>query len=100
MKNPRKPKATPSVKQPWVADPKDAINLAALHWYALTIDRLCIELYATNRKAFPELEKLLQSQVKALYAFSKDVGLTDDDRCPGGYMMCPDGLCAPACDFE
>jgi hypothetical protein len=100
MKNPRKPKGTPPVKQAWVPDPKDAINLAALRWYALTIDRLCIEIYATNRKKFRELETLLQSQVKALYGFAKDVGLRDDDQCPPGYMMCPDRLCAPSCDFE
>jgi hypothetical protein len=100
MKNPRPKKSTTPVKQAWVAQPQDAINLAALHWYALTVDRLCIEIYATNRKKFRELERLLQSQVKALYEFAENVRFTDDDECPPGYMMCSDRLCAPSCEFE
>lgn len=88
-----------TVKQDWVADPRDAIALAALRWYALTIDRLCIEIYATDRKKFKELEDLLQSQVAALFKFGKNVTLADEDECPEGYIMC-NGLCAPACNFE
>jgi hypothetical protein len=87
------------VKKDWVADPRDAIALAALRWYALTIDRLCIEIYATDRKKFEDLEDLLKSHVVALYKFGKGVKFTDEDECPEGYVMC-NGLCAPTCNFE
>jgi hypothetical protein len=83
-----------------VADPNDAINLAALRWYACTIERICIEIYATNRKKFTRLEKLLNRQVKELEALGAIAALADDDACPPGYVMCEDRLCAPSCDFE
>jgi hypothetical protein len=87
------------VKQDWVAKPEDAIALAALRWYALTIDKLCIEIYATDRRKFTALEAKLKAQVTALVKFAKGVTAADEDECPDGYVMC-DGLCKPACYFE
>jgi hypothetical protein len=94
-------KQTPQgrVKQVWIAESRDAISIAALHWYAITIEKVCIEIYATDRKRFKALEALLQSQVRDLYKFAKGVKGDEDDECPEGYVMC-NGLCAPACDFE
>jgi hypothetical protein len=88
------------VKQAWVPQSQDAINLAALRWYACTIERLCIEIYATNRKKYPKLAALLNKQVKELKALGVSAKIADDDACPPGYVMCEDGLCAPSCDFE
>jgi hypothetical protein len=93
-------KHTGPVKQEWVAAPNDAINLAALRWYACTIERICIEIYATNRTKFPRLEALLNKQVKELKRLGASAQLGDEDDCPPGYVMCEDRLCAPSCDFE
>jgi hypothetical protein len=87
------------VKEDWIAKPEDAIALAALRWYALTIDKLCIEIYATDRRKFMALEALLKSQVTDLLEFAKDTTQGDEDECPEGFVMC-DGLCKPACYFE
>jgi len=89
-------------KGPWTPSPDDAINLSTLRWYALTIERLLIEIYSTDRKKLPGLQKLLNEQLKKLYEYSQSQQLTsDEDDCPPGQILCPDGLCAPSCDpFE
>lgn len=94
------PKHTGPVKQDWVALPQDAINLAALRWYACEIEQVCIEIYATNRKKFTKLEDMLKKHVTALKTLGASKLIADDDNCPPGYVMCEDRLCAPACDFE
>ena len=33
----------------WHAEPDDAIRLAALRWFALQIERLSIEIYASDK---------------------------------------------------
>jgi len=88
-------------KGPWTPSPNDAINLATLRWYALTIERLLIEIYSTNREKLPGLQHLLDEELRRLYAYSQSSEVRDDDECPPGQTMCPDGLCAPSCDpFE
>ena len=93
-------KTTGPIKQDWVGKPQDAINLAALRWYVCTIDRLCIEIYATNRRKYPKLAKLLKKQLNELKALGTSAKVEDDDECPPGFVKCDDGLCAPACDVE
>ena len=85
----------------WTPEPNDAINLATIRWYALTLERLLIEMYSTNRKKLPELQKMLDQDLKDLYeAFKKPTpGLIDEDDCPPGQQMCRDGLCAAQCEM-
>ena len=68
----------------WQAAPNDAIRLAALRWFALTIEKEGIELYATNTATFPEMEKILR----------KALGEIDDlrDKILGGRGRLSGGL--------
>lgn len=81
----------------WKAVPNDAIKLAALRWFALTIEKWSIELYATNTATFPELEKILRKTMNAMSDLRDDFAAEADD-CPEGYVLCDDGVCAPSCD--
>ena len=100
QKETKKPK---TVKEKWTPVAEDAINLATIRWYAITLERLLIEMYCTNRKKLPELQKLLDQDFKDLYAKFKapslQPGLGDEDECPPGQMMCRTGLCAAQCEL-
>jgi hypothetical protein len=91
----------PRTKTKWVPQPEDAINLATIRWYAITLEKLLIEMYSTNRKKWPGLQKLLDQDLQELYDYFKkpEFGpeLSDDDECPPGQQMCDDGLCAAQC---
>lgn len=83
----------------WKAHPEDAIRLAALRWFAIEIERLTIEVYASDRTKFVEMERELRHTLKRLGRTRKTVqrlALGDED-CPMGYLLCKDGLCAPMC---
>jgi hypothetical protein len=85
---PRKPKA-----------PNDAINFAALHWYALMIERICIQLYVTDRSNFDLLKHTLTDTLKALNVANKTTATPCGD-CQDGWECCADGMCAPTCVNE
>ncbi len=84
----------------WMPQPEDATNFATIHWYAIEIEKLLIEMYCTNRKKWPGLQKLLDQDMQALYDYFKkaDPGLADEDDCPPGQQLCSDGLCAARCN--
>ena len=85
----------------WQAEPDDAIRLAALRWFALSIERLAIEIYASDKTQYGELEQVLRRALKHMgNLVTRDVGEEDEDSCPIGYELCRDGLCAPMCDGE
>lgn len=75
----------------------DAERLAALRWLVMKIEQLSIEIFVTNRGKFGTVEDALRVQVKLLQDIGRSAALTADD-CPGGYILCRDGLCAPMCD--
>lgn len=82
-------------KPNWNPSPTDAMSLAALRWFACTLEAFAIDIYATDREAYGRIETVFR---KAL----KDLGdipikeITGDDDCPDGYVRC--GLfCKPAC---
>src|SRR5438045_8665561 len=81
----------------WQAHRDDAIRLAALRWFALTFERLAIQIYATDREKYDALTSLMKSQIKALASFGERQ-IADGEPCPEGYFLCADGLCAPMCD--
>jgi hypothetical protein len=84
----------------WQAEPDDAIRLAALRWFALELERLSIEIYATDKNRFAEVEKLFRSTLSRLADTRNEIAasIDEDDECPEGYIRCKDGFCAPACD--
>ena len=83
----------------WEPQANDAINLATLRWYALTIDRLLIQIYSTDRSKQPVMQGILDQTLKDLYRHRKSVTL-GDDGCPDGQVRCADGLCSPMCAFD
>lgn len=93
----RKKKKGPGGTDRWQAAPNDAIKLAALRWFALTIEKEGIELYATNTASFPALEKILRKALGDMDELRDKFALADDD-CPEGYIRCDDDVCRPSCD--
>ncbi len=92
-------KSRRSTRRSWKPQAHDAIRLAALRWYALTIERLTIDIYATDPRKFEAMEAVLRREAKALFELGRGPGgALDDDDCPDGYFLCKDGLCAPMCD--
>jgi len=81
----------------WQAAPNDAIRLAALRWFALTIEKEAIELYATNTLSFPEMEKILRKALGEIDDLRDEISLANED-CPEGYILCDDDVCRPSCD--
>lgn len=92
-------KSSKSTRRTWKPHAHDAIRLAALRWYALTIERLAIDIYATDPRKFEAMAAMLRRQTKELFDLGRGPGgaLKDND-CPDGYFLCKDGLCAPMCD--
>lgn len=76
----------------------DAERLAALRWLAMKIEQISIEIFVTNRNKFRAVEDALRAEVTLLQQIGRPWKPLDSDDCPGGYILCPDGLCAPMCD--
>jgi hypothetical protein len=91
----RKKKGVPRNK--WQAHPNDAIRLAALRWFALEIERVSIQIYASNQNLYEDMEDVLRQTLLSMADVGKDAALGDGD-CPEGYFLCRDGVCAPMCD--
>jgi ferredoxin len=83
--------------QGWEYSPKDALRLAAIRWFANTIENLSIELYATNPVTFENTEALLKETLQQLKLQREQISTTGQDECPDGYELCG-GLCVPSCD--
>ena len=76
----------------------DAERLAALRWLAMKIDQVSIEVYVTHPDKFDELENAMRAAVRSLQKIGRPREPVGDEDCPGGYILCRDGLCAPMCD--
>jgi len=90
----KKKQAPPRNK--WQAHPNDAIRLAAFRWFALEIERVAIQIYASNQTLYEDMEHVLRDTLKSMANVGKDIA--DDGDCPEGYFLCRDGVCAPMCD--
>jgi hypothetical protein len=87
------------MKREWNPSPRDAMSLAAFRWFANTIENFAIELYATDRDSFPEIERVLRGTLTELKATRVRFAVPEEENgCPDGWVLC-DGVCAPACDF-
>jgi hypothetical protein len=82
----------------WQARPDDAIRLAALRWFALEIERVAIEIYATDPAQFEPMENLLRKTMRGMAGIAGQLHARLDDECPVGYVLCKDRTCAPMCD--
>jgi hypothetical protein len=84
-------------KRLWQAQPSDAIRLAALRWFALEMERISIEIYASNQDAYAQMERVFRGAIAELGEVREMSALLDGD-CPDGYVLCRDKICAPMCD--
>ena len=82
----------------WEPSSNDATAFAAFRWFANTIENDSLELYATDRRHFPEIERVLRDTLKELKRV-RESGLRagDEGGCPDGWVLC-DGICKPSCD--
>lgn len=75
----------------------DALNLAAINWYALTINRLATQIYVTDPKRFENIGDVLKQALESLNQVQMTLAAPCGD-CPDGWECCRNGLCAPTCD--
>lgn len=82
----------------WEPSPEDTMSLAAFRWFANSIENFAIELYATDRGSFEEIERILRGTLAGLKDVRTQIKLSEDDSaCPDGFVMCH-GMCAPSCE--
>ena len=88
------------MRRKWEPSGEDAISLAAFRWFANTIENAAIELYATDRTSFKEVETVLRHALSDLEGLRPRFLVSEEENgCPDGYVLCH-GVCAPSCDFE
>ena len=91
-----KKKSSENVKK----QPNDALNFAALHWYALTIEKICIQLYVTDCANFGAIKAVLNDTLESLNTVRTEM-ITPCGDCQDGWECCKsDGMCAPTCIAE
>jgi hypothetical protein len=82
----------------WKSSPDDAMSLAALRWMANTIENFAIELYATDRESFSEVEEVLRNTLKELKRTRRSFAVAQEENgCPDGWILCH-GICVPSCE--
>jgi hypothetical protein len=82
----------------WKPSPDDAMSLAALRWMANTIENFAIELYATDRESFREVEEVLRNTLKELKRTKRSFAVPQEENgCPDGWILCH-GICVPSCE--
>ena len=85
----------------WEPSPRDAMNLATLRYYALTIESLIILAYRSDpdadRPKFGPLKTLLVKQIKELRALGtpRQQAIRNGDCPEPDDTRCKDGLCYP-----
>jgi hypothetical protein len=73
----------------------DALNIAAIHWLAMAIEQVAMDVYVTDPDKFAQVTASLREQVITLNGIVKPA-ILDDVDCPDGWIEC-DGLCMPMC---
>ena len=82
----------------WEPSPNDPMSLAAFRWLANALENGAVELYATNRESFKQIEDVLRHALSDLGQLKKQYAVSEaENGCPDGYVICH-GVCAPSCD--
>lgn len=82
-----------------VAPGTDATAIAAIHWFALTIERSALQSYITDGSQLAKIETILSAAVSALGKVHAAPPIGGDDPCPKGWKMCQE-MCLPDCDAQ
>jgi len=79
------------------ANDQPALTLAAIRWYAMSIEKLAQDLYVTQASTYPSVQATLDKAVADLEGLRKQLtGQALSGGCPPGYKNC-DGFCLPVC---
>ncbi|HUF46975.1 MAG TPA: hypothetical protein VMM93_04105 [Vicinamibacterales bacterium] len=79
--------------------PGDAIALAAFRNFALDVERLLVRIYVTRPDTYETMVEHMRRVLAEIYRKGTQPKRLSDDRCPPGYELCADGLCAEVCDI-
>ena len=83
----------------WEPSPNDAVSLASFRWFANALENASVELYATNRESYQQIEAVLRHALQDLVRVRAEFKITEEENgCPDGYVIC-NGVCAPSCDW-
>ena len=84
-----------------------ALTLAAIRWFGLSIEKLAIDIYVTDREKYPDVKYVLAEALKKLGQMRGDckggnppkkANAADyEDGCAPGLVNC-NGICLPECD--
>ena len=73
------------------------MTLAAIRWYAMSIEKYAMDLYITNRAQYPEVKAILDGALESLEQVRAQMTATVQDAgCPPGFKDC-NGICLPDC---
>jgi len=80
-------------------DDQTALTLAAIRWYAVSIEKLATDIYITNKALYPEARAVLDQAFRDLGQIRKSLQSAQmtEQGCPPGYEDCG-GVCLPSCD--
>ena len=80
-------------------DDQTALTLAAIRWYAISIEKLATDIYITRKSLYPDAEAILNQAFEQLGRVRKSMSLAqaEAEGCPPGYVNC-NGACLPDCD--
>ena len=85
-----------STEMKWQPRADDAINLAAIRWFALSIEAKAIEIYGTNPQVYSDILTALGKGLTAINTVSVKKPIAGEGECPPGWVPCG-ADCAPAC---
>jgi hypothetical protein len=82
----------------WKADQdQPAMTLAAIRWYAMSIEKYAMDLYITNREQYPAVKDILDHALDSLEQLrAQQSVMSQDSGCPPGFRNCG-GICLPDC---
>jgi hypothetical protein len=82
----------------WKAEQdQPAMTLAAIRWYAMSIEKYAMDLYITNREQYPAVKAILDNALESLEQVrSQQSARGEDAGCPPGFKNCS-GICLPDC---
>lgn len=74
-----------------------ALTLAAIRWYAMSIEKLAQDLYVTRPSMYPSVQAALDKAMADLEALRQPLtSQAESGECPPGYERCA-GFCLPIC---
>lgn len=74
-----------------------AMTLAAIRWYAMSIEKHAMDIYITDRAQYPAVQAALDAALDRLAQMRAEMKATAlAGECPPGFENC-NGICLPNC---